>query len=120
MAQLIFQDKSDDEKLKLGFQAMTVIRDAETGTGRHVPLVALTAHAMKGDREACLAAGADGYLSKPLNATDLFNLIESLTGHAASRPPAPTPSSQAERVLEVDPEEAVAPAFGDAPLPETA
>ncbi len=63
-----------------GLQATAAIRRAEEVTGAHVPIVALTAHAMKGDREACLAAGTDEYLSKPVNATELFALIETLTG----------------------------------------
>jgi len=63
-----------------GLEATAVIRTLETVTGAHVPIIALTAHAMKGDREACLAAGTDGYLSKPVNAKDLFALIEALTG----------------------------------------
>ena len=63
-----------------GLEATAVIRTLEKVTGAHVPIIALTAHAMKGDREACLAAGTDGYLSKPVNANDLFALIEALTG----------------------------------------
>jgi two-component system sensor histidine kinase/response regulator len=63
-----------------GFEATAAIRKAEDATGTHVPIIALTAHAMKGDRENCLAAGMDGYLSKPLSPPDLFALIESLTG----------------------------------------
>ena len=71
-----------------GLQATAAIRKAEEKTGAHVPIVALTAHAMKGDREACLAAGTDEYLSKPVNATELFTLIETLTGIAAATKPA--------------------------------
>jgi signal transduction histidine kinase/CheY-like chemotaxis protein len=71
-----------------GLQATTAIRKAEERTGAHVPIVALTAHAMKGDREACLAAGTDEYLSKPVNATELFALIETLTGITANTKPA--------------------------------
>jgi two-component system, sensor histidine kinase and response regulator len=63
-----------------GLEATAVIRTLEKVTGAHVPIIALTANAMKGDREACLDAGADGYLSKPVNANDLFALIEALTG----------------------------------------
>jgi two-component system, sensor histidine kinase and response regulator len=69
-----------------GLRATAAIRRAEEVTGTHVPIVALTAHAMKGDREACLAAGTDEYLSKPVNATELFALIETLTGITASTP----------------------------------
>jgi two-component system, sensor histidine kinase and response regulator len=59
-----------------GFEATAAIRAAEQGTGRHMPIIALTAHAMKGDREACLAAGMDGYLTKPLRSTELLKVID--------------------------------------------
>ncbi len=68
-----------------GFEATAAIRAREQGTGRHVPIVAMTAYAMKGDRERCLAAGMDDYLSKPFRAADLAALIERL----ALRPAAP-------------------------------
>ena len=51
-----------------GFEATSVIREREKKTGRHLPIVATTAHAMTGVRERCLSAGMDGYLSKPLDA----------------------------------------------------
>jgi CheY-like chemotaxis protein len=59
-----------------GFEATTAIRQDEAGTNRHIPIIAMTAHAMTGDRERCLAAGMDGYISKPIRPGDLFNLIE--------------------------------------------
>jgi signal transduction histidine kinase/ActR/RegA family two-component response regulator len=62
-----------------GFEATAAIRKSEAVIGTHVPIIALTAHAMKGDREMCLAAGMDGYLSKPIIPKELFALIESLT-----------------------------------------
>jgi signal transduction histidine kinase/DNA-binding response OmpR family regulator len=63
-----------------GLEATAAIRKLETVTGTHVPIIALTAHAMKGDREICLAAGMDEYLSKPINAEQLFALVEAMTG----------------------------------------
>ena len=58
-------------------QASTaVIRDGEKGTGRRVRIVAMTAHAMAGDRERCLDGGMDGYLSKPIDPAALFAIVE--------------------------------------------
>ena len=61
-----------------GLEATAAIRDLEGNTGAHVPIIAMTAHAMKGDRERCLAAGMDGYLSKPVRAPELLALLENL------------------------------------------
>jgi CheY-like chemotaxis protein/HPt (histidine-containing phosphotransfer) domain-containing protein len=62
-----------------GFEATSGIRSKEkAATGGRIPIVAMTAHAMKGDRERCLAAGMDGYVSKPLQPSELFAAVESL------------------------------------------
>jgi signal transduction histidine kinase/CheY-like chemotaxis protein len=61
-----------------GLEATTVIREQERATGAHLPIVALTAHAMKGDAEACRVAGMDAYLAKPMKAADLFATIDRL------------------------------------------
>jgi signal transduction histidine kinase/DNA-binding response OmpR family regulator/HPt (histidine-containing phosphotransfer) domain-containing protein len=61
-----------------GLEATMAIRAKEKATGAHIPIVAMTAHAMQGDRERCLAAGMDGYVSKPLQAQELFAVVESL------------------------------------------
>jgi two-component system sensor histidine kinase/response regulator len=59
-----------------GFEATAVIREDEQGGDRHIPIIAMTAHALVGDRERCLAAGMDDYVSKPINNTHLFEAID--------------------------------------------
>ncbi len=59
-----------------GFDVAVAIREKERDTGKHLAIVAMTAHAMTGDRERCLAAGADGYVSKPVQPEELFKTIE--------------------------------------------
>jgi signal transduction histidine kinase/DNA-binding response OmpR family regulator len=59
-----------------GFEATAEIRKKEIGTATHQAVIALTAHAMKGDRERCLVAGMDGYLAKPISAQELDQLLE--------------------------------------------
>jgi len=61
-----------------GLKATIAIREGERISGNHIPIIAMTAHAMASDKESCFEAGMDGYLSKPLTAKDLFAAIESL------------------------------------------
>jgi PAS domain S-box-containing protein len=63
-----------------GFEATAAIRAAERATGRHTPVIAVTAHAMKGDRERCLAAGMDGYVAKPIRPEELWRTIAECLG----------------------------------------
>jgi two-component system, sensor histidine kinase len=62
-----------------GLEATEAIRRTERGTGRRIPIVAMTAHAMTGDKELCLASGMDGYLSKPVRLNDLLQALEQFT-----------------------------------------
>ncbi len=59
-----------------GFEATAALREWEMTTGNHVPVIALTAHAMQGDKERCLRGGMDGYVVKPIRAGELFEAIE--------------------------------------------
>jgi CheY-like chemotaxis protein/HPt (histidine-containing phosphotransfer) domain-containing protein len=68
-----------------GFEATAAIRDHEKTLGTHLPIVAMTAHAMKGDCERCLAVGMDGYVSKPVQASDLFAAIADAMTKAIAR-----------------------------------
>jgi signal transduction histidine kinase/DNA-binding response OmpR family regulator len=63
-----------------GAEAIAAIRARERTNGRRVPIVALTAHALKGDREQCLAAGADGYVPKPVSPDSLAREIDAVVG----------------------------------------
>ncbi len=72
-----------------GLEATEKIRATEQHTGMHTPIVAMTAHALKGDRERCVAAGMDGYISKPIHVTELFHAIEGLFAAPAELPGAP-------------------------------
>jgi two-component system sensor histidine kinase/response regulator len=62
-----------------GLEATRLIRQWEAGQGRHIPIIAMTAYAMKGDRERCLEAGMDDYVSKPLEPKVLFNALDRWT-----------------------------------------
>jgi PAS domain S-box-containing protein len=67
-----------------GMEATARIREKEKLTGGHQPIVALTAHAMKGDQELCLAAGMDGYLAKPIRAEELDQILDQLAARGAA------------------------------------
>jgi two-component system sensor histidine kinase/response regulator len=62
-----------------GFEATRRIRELERQSGRHTPIAAMTAHAMAGDRERCLAAGMDDYISKPLKREDVRRVLETIS-----------------------------------------
>jgi len=59
-----------------GFEATAAIRNKERASGDHLPIIALTAHAIAGDLDRCLNAGMDGYLTKPIDTKDVFATVE--------------------------------------------
>ena len=59
-----------------GFEATSIIRELEKNSGKHVPIIAVTAHVMPGYKEECLTAGMDNYLAKPFRMQELFQVIE--------------------------------------------
>lgn len=74
-----------------GFEATTILRERERSTGRHQQIIAMTALALNGDRERCIAAGMDGYLSKPIRPQELDEVLDSLV--------APTEALPAEKTI---------------------
>jgi two-component system sensor histidine kinase/response regulator len=71
-----------------GFEATREIRRLEKQTGNHIPIIAMTAYAVKGDRERCLAAGMDEYVSKPISSEKLFEAVQALLPKEPRTPPA--------------------------------
>jgi len=69
-----------------GLEAARILRQREAEGFRSVPIIATTAHAMKGDRDKCLAAGMRGYISKPIQPEEFFGLIEELVGQVDNLP----------------------------------
>jgi CheY-like chemotaxis protein len=70
-----------------GFEATAMIRTGTGRTPRSVPIIAMTAHAMAGDRERCLSAGMDGYVSKPIRTAEMFQTMADVLSQASSRQP---------------------------------
>jgi two-component system sensor histidine kinase/response regulator len=68
-----------------GLDATSVIRQSERQTGAHLPIIAMTALAMKGDRQRCLDAGMDDYISKPIRADEIFRAIDRLSTAITNR-----------------------------------
>lgn len=107
-----------------GFEATAGIRARENGLA-HVPVIALTAHAMKGDREACLEAGMDGYITKPIKADILFEEIDRVMSELINTQTIPPPQvdsglamPDSTAVTTFDPEAALATMEGDRELLE--
>ncbi len=80
-----------------GLQATAMIREREKTTGRHTPIIALTAHAMKGDQERCLAAGMDDYVSKPIRPEELLRTIGNCVGMPAPHKGRASPDGSADK-----------------------
>jgi PAS domain S-box-containing protein len=78
-----------------GLEATRRIRQHEATTGGRIPIIAVTAHAMKGDRDLCLSAGMDAYISKPIRAAELYQTIDDLMGRRRSAAAADEPSRPA-------------------------
>jgi two-component system sensor histidine kinase/response regulator len=90
-----------------GLQASSLIRKKELTTGAHTPIFAVTAHAMKGDRERCVAAGMDGYITKPINPGELAETIQAAFRNGTKLPaahadPHPAGPSDAELLARFD------------------
>jgi CheY-like chemotaxis protein len=95
-----------------GFQVVRVIREGERVAGEHLPVIALTARSRKEDREKCLAAGMDDFLSKPVRAAELFAAIDRAV--SARRVSRPIPTDAEDRTSLLDPGVLLATCGGDA------
>jgi two-component system, sensor histidine kinase and response regulator len=99
-----------------GYQATAAIRKSEHHTGNHIPIVAMTAEALKGDRERCLATGMDDYVSKPIAPAELFRAVESFPAICLAAPLVPPSSGSSPTHLERQSEKWSVEAV-EAPLP---
>jgi CheY-like chemotaxis protein len=94
-----------------GLEATAAIRERERKTGGRIPVIAMTAHAMKGDRERFLEAGMDGYIAKPIDIEQLYEAVEKVAPGAGETSTGDDGEPQEERAL--DPEEAMRRAGGE-------
>jgi CheY-like chemotaxis protein len=90
-----------------GFECTAIIRSKEPVTRAHLPIIAMTAHAMSGDEARCLAAGMDAYLSKPIEANALFDVLDqqllgSGAGDGTRRPTTPRDADARHSVAVID------------------
>ncbi|WP_422927828.1 response regulator [Singulisphaera sp. PoT] len=110
-----------------GLEATGILRERERATGGHLPVIAMTAHAMRGDRERCIEAGCDDYVSKPMRARDLAEAIErclarfgkarsNANGNVPAQAAAPTPPVPAASTSVIDIKTALAGVDGDEDL----
>jgi PAS domain S-box-containing protein len=83
-----------------GFQATGAIREKETGSDKRTPIVAMTAHALKGDEEQCLAAGMDDYVAKPIRVLQLTEVIDRLIGRVGGEENGPAPSGPRQGMID--------------------
>lgn len=96
-----------------GLEATAAIRERERTTGDHIPIIAMTANVMKGDRERCLEAGMDDYLAKPIRPRELYDMIE---GTSPARPADATPACEQHHTPPFDPDAALDQIGGNKPL----
>jgi PAS domain S-box-containing protein len=96
-----------------GFEATRAIRERESVAARRLPVIALTAHAMQGDRERCLDAGMDGYLAKPIDVDELVATVERFAGEPESAPHGPESAGPQESDAVFDERAALAYSGGD-------
>ena len=79
-----------------GLEATQLIREKEKSTGEHLPILAMTAHAMQGDRERCIAAGMDGYLAKPIDPKSFLQTVEGISQRGAQSETTPKEAAASE------------------------
>ncbi len=85
-----------------GLEATGIIREKEKESGAHIPIIAMTAHAMKGDRERCLEAGMDGYIAKPIRAKDLYETVEVTVARVCGPPSQDNGITEVKEIIDRD------------------